>query len=364
MKILITGGHLTPALAVIEELKKIRNTEIVFVGRKYALDFEKTLSFEYQSIKKLGIRFIELKTGRLTRIISWRSFLNFIKFPLGFIYAFQILKKEKPDVILSFGGYLGLPVAIISWLMRISVYTHEQTIIPGLTNRVIGFFAKKIFISFEESKKYFPSGKIVLSGNPIRSSIFQIRKKPFIINKTKPVIYVTGGSLGSHSINVLIESIISRLLQDFIVIHQTGDTKEYQDFERLSLIKNKNYFLKKHFFDEEIGYIYSLTDLIISRAGANTVFEIIALKKPAILIPLPWSASNEQKAQAQFLKEKGVAEIFFQEEDKYGRSSHLYQLIIKMTNNLSKYKKNFDCLKDYYKKDANKIIINQILSEV
>lgn len=362
MKILITGGHTTPALALIEELKKKR-AEIVFVGRKYALDSEKIFSFEYQAIKKLGIKFIDLKAGRLTRIFSWRSFLNFIKFPLGFFFSFQILKREKPDFILSFGGYLALPIGIIGWLMKIPVFTHEQTLIPGLTNRVIGFFAKKIFISFPQTKEYFPKNKTIVSGNPIRTCVFKKIKQPFKIIKNKPLIYITGGSLGSHSINLLVEPILPRLLNNFIIIHQTGETKEYQDFERLSKIKHRNYFLKKHFYDDEIGFVYSLTDLVISRAGANTVFELIALKKPAILIPLPWSAGGEQKAHAQLLKEKGVVEIFFQEKIKKSSSLDLYNLIIKMSNKIDRYKKNFSSLNSFLKTDAAQIIANYILSK-
>lgn len=361
-KVLITGGHITPALAVIEELRK-RGVKIVFVGRKYALDFEKTFSFEYQEIKKLGIPFFNLKAGRLTRILSWRSLLNFIKFPLGFLFSFQILRREKPDFILSFGGYLALPIAFVGWLSGIPIFTHEQTLIPGLANRIIGFFAKKIFISFSKTKEYFPKDKTIVSGNPIRSCIFKKIKQPFKIIKNKPVIYITGGSLGSHSINILFEPLLPRLLNNFIVIHQTGETEEYQDFERLSEIKHKNYFLKKHFYDDEIGFVYSLADLVVSRAGANTIFELIALKKPAILIPLPWSASGEQKAHAQLLKKKGVAEVFFQEDGRNDPSARLYRLIIKMINNLAQYQKNFIYLENYYKKDASQTIIDNIFSK-
>lgn len=364
MRILITGGHITPALAIIEELKKYENIEFVFVGRKHALDFEKTLSFEYQSIKKLGIKFIELKAGRLTRIISLRSLVNFLKFPCGFFRSFKILKQEKPDTILSFGGYLALPIAVAGWLFKIPIYTHEQTLIPGLTNRLISFFARKIFISFPQTKKYFTAEKVIFSGNPLRTSIFQIKKKAFkLLKNKKKVIYITGGSLGAHSLNVLIESILDKLLKQFIVIHQTGDVKEYGDFEKLSKMEKQDYFVQKHFFDSEIGFIYSIADLVISRSGANTIFELIALKKPAILIPLPWSAGGEQKAQAMFLKDKGVVEIFFQDNARDDLSDRLYTLIIKMSENLQLYQRNFSRFKNYYQKDAVQKIVACILAQ-
>lgn len=414
MKILITGGHVTPALAVIEELKKHKNLKIVFVGRKYALDFEKTPSFEYQSIKNLGLKFIELKAGRLTRVLCCRTIINFFRFPFGFLRAFQILKHEKPDVILSFGGYLALPITISAWFVNIPIFTHEQTIVPGLTNRIISFLAKKVFISFPETARYFnppsrkspivrlrdverisasagfqlleevqkknprPSGggsfkknKVVFTGNPLRTSIFLQPSRVLTlanssmlgIQHDKKTIYITGGSLGAHSLNVVIEQILSRLLAKFIVIHQTGNTEEYGDFGRLSKIKNESYFVRRHFYDDEIGCIYSLADFIISRSGANTVFELMALQKPAILIPLPWSAHREQKAQAEFLKDKGVAEIFYQDNGTDDPSDRLYKLVIRMANNLAKYQRNFTHLEDYYKKDAAKKIVEHVLAK-
>ncbi len=162
--------------------------------------------------------------------------------------------------------------------------------------------------------------------------------------KDRPVIYITGGSLGSHSINQLIKQILPTLLKKYIVIHQVGDTKEYQDFEnlislqlKLPKILQKNYFPQKFFFDDQIGYIYSLADIVISRAGANTFFELLALHKPTIFIPLPWSAGGEQELHAKIFKRAGVGEIFYQGEN----ISKLIQLIDKMITNIDKYKKKF-----------------------
>ncbi|MDH7476736.1 MAG: UDP-N-acetylglucosamine--N-acetylmuramyl-(pentapeptide) pyrophosphoryl-undecaprenol N-acetylglucosamine transferase [Microgenomates group bacterium] len=367
MKILITGGHLAPALAIIEELKKQKSrTEIVFVGGKFVLDDKKTLTLEYKSVIRKKIKFISLETGRATRILSFRSLKNFFKFPLGLVGAEKIIREEKPDLILSFGGYLALPVALSAFLHRIPVYTHEQTINPGLTNRIISLFAKKIFLSFDNTKKYFNPKKTIVSGNPIRQTVFQTIKKPFEIKKEKPVIYFTGGSLGSHSINWHLKNLLPKLLKDYIIVHQTGDTKEYQDFEILSKIKKKlpetlkkNYFLSKHFYDDEIGYIYQTADLVVGRAGANTFFELLALKKPAIFIPLPWSANKEQQQQAELFKKAGLGEIFSQSD----KSENLYRLIKKMIKNLNVYKDCFKKLtKPFNKNDAAKIIIKEISS--
>ena len=147
MKILLTGGHLTPALAVIDELKseQYKNIQVVFVGRKDP-------PLEFEEVSKRTIPFIHLDAGRMSRFISVESIKGLFKAPFGFIQAFQIVKKEKPDRILTFGSYIGLPIALAGFFLHIPLYAHEQTIHPGLANRIISRFAKKIYISFPESK--------------------------------------------------------------------------------------------------------------------------------------------------------------------------------------------------------------------
>ncbi len=359
MKLLITGGHLAPALAAIDYLKKNNpEVEVIFVGRQFAQDGDSTISLEFKEITGRKINFFPIVTGRLTRIFSLKSFISLFKIPVGFFQAFKIISQEKPDVILSFGSYIALPMAVVGFLFKIPVYTHEQTICPGLANRMIAFFARKVFCAFIESFPFFPRNKVILTGNPVRESMFQIRNQIFQIEKNRPVIYFTGGTLGSHSINLHVKKILPQLLKKFIVIHQTGDTKEYRDFEMLEKIKKENYYLAKHFFDGEISYIYSLADLVVGRAGANTFFDLMALKKPALFIPLPWSANQEQLKQAEIFKKDGVGEIFSQSDE----SKNLFVLIEKMINNLNKYKNNFNNLKFIYKENASALIFKEIFS--
>ena len=367
MKLLITGGHLSPALALIEELQKTKKeVDIVFVGRKYPLDKEKTLSLEYKEINKKNLTFISIEAGRLTRAISVFSLISIVKIPLGFVQAFFIINKHRPNLIMSFGGYLALPIVFWGYVFRIPVFTHEQTIKPGLANRLISFFSKKIFVAFEEVKNNFPKNKTYVSGNPVKPSIFKIEKKPFQIKKDRPVIYVTGGSLGSHSINLHIKKIIVSLLHCYIVIHQTGDTKEYHDYDELLIIKNQlpkelqsRYFLIKHFFDDEVGYIYSLTNLVVGRAGANTFFELLALKKPALFIPLPWSSGREQQHHAEIFAKAGCGEIFHQIEP----SEKLLRLIYQMIGKIDYYQNNFKHLSGRYKKNVSKYLIDEIFKQ-
>ena len=357
MKILITGGHVTPALAVIDKLKESHG--IIFVGRKYALEHEQTLSFEYKQVTARNIKFVDLRTGRVSRILSGRSLLSLLRIPLGFLKSFQIMRQEKPDTVLTFGSYLGVPIAFWAYVFRTPLFTHEQTILPGLANRFIAFFSKKIFVSFPETTQYFKKDKVILTGNPVRESIFNVQKTTLEIEKIKPVIFVAGGSLGSHSVNVHIFAILKSLLKDYIVIHQTGDTKEYKDFEKAQAIKHPCYFPQKHFLEDEIGYVYSITDLFIGRSGANTFFELVALGIPALFIPLPWSGHKEQQKHATLFKNAGCGEIFFQNQ----KSEDLLNTISRMFSKGDSYKKSVKNLEKFYAQNATDVIIKEITTK-
>ncbi len=367
MKLLITGGHITPALAIIDELVENKQSEIdlVFVGRKHTSRSKKEISLEYQEIRKRNIHFIHFDAGRLTRILSLSIFKNILKLPKSYLQAFKIIRKEKPDIILTFGSYIGLPIAICGWLLGITVYVHEQTIHPGISNQLIGQFASQIFVSFPESREYFNKQKTVVSGNPVRKQIFKTIKKPFTITKNRPVIYITGGSLGSHSINELIAPILDSLLKRYIIIHQTGNVEQFHDYDKFRLLKQKlpkelqhRYFISSHFLSDEIGYVYSQSDLVIGRSGANTFFELVALKKPAIFIPLPWSAHNEQLKHSQVFRKAGAGEIF----DQDGDSENFLGMIVNMLDNIESYKENFKNLESIYKQNAVQIILKDKLN--
>jgi UDP-N-acetylglucosamine--N-acetylmuramyl-(pentapeptide) pyrophosphoryl-undecaprenol N-acetylglucosamine transferase len=274
-----------------------------------------------------------------------------------------VIREEKPDIVFCFGGYIALPIAVAAFLNRIKIYTHEQTVSPGLANRIIAWLADKVFCAFDEASRNLPKGKTIVCGNLVRSAIFSVQKKPFTLIKDRPIIYVTGGSLGSHSINTLIKEILPQLLAKYIVVHQTGETKEYEDYEKLMSWQRKlsdeqrnRYFLVKHFFEEEIGYIYSLADLVIGRAGANTFFELLALEKPAIFIPLPWSAHHEQQKQADIFQKFSVGAVFSQSDS----SDNLLRLIEKMMNDLPSYKNNFKSLKFLYRQDVASVVLSTL----
>lgn len=357
MKILITGGHITPALAVIEELQKRSGVEIIVVGRKYAVDHENTESFEYKMLKEKNIRFIHLQAGRLTRTFSLYSLISILKFPVGFFEAVNLLKKEKPSHILSFGGYIALPVAIGAYFLGIPVFTHEQTMRPGSTNRFIARFAKKIFVSFDEAKKYFPSNKTILAGNPVRSFILGIRQQ----GTPRPTLLIMGGSLGSHSINIHIEKIVDELTKTFMVIHQTGNVVQFRDYERLKGKESELYKLFEHLDEKQLATYYAQSSLVVCRSGANTVCELMSLQKPSILIPLPWAANNEQQAQADFMQSNGVSETF----DQRNESTTLLQKILSVHSNIGAYRENFNHLKSQQSLIAHAapIIVDELIHE-
>ena len=310
MKIILIGGHLSPALSVLEALPK--NTKVLFIGRKYAMEGDNALSLEYKTITSLKIPFVGLNTGRLQRKLTKYTLLSLLKIPFGIIKSFLILIRFRPDVVVGFGGYVSIPVIFCAFLLRIPVVIHEQTLGAGLANRLVSRFAKKICLSWDSSKEYFPQDKIVMTGNPIRK--FPIFHNKFSLFKNNlPTIYITGGSLGSHTINILIEGIISELLEKYNIIHQSGDTYEYRDFERMEEIRmnlpeklRDNYILKKFIDPSQIGDLLNLSSLVISRSGMNTVTELIYFEKPALLIPLPFSQNNGRERMRALLENAGI----------------------------------------------------------
>lgn len=341
MKIVICGGHLTPAISVIEELSS--KDEIYYFGRKFALEGDNAISLEYKSVTDLGIPFVEIKTGRIQRKLTRHTLPSLLKTPVGLFQSLMALSKIKPDIVVGFGGYISVPVCFAAWILKIPVLIHEQTQDIGEANKLISKFAKKICISFESSKSFFPNGKTVLTGNPIRKGLFSPTNK-IDHQIQKPIIYVTGGSLGSHVLNKVILDSIEDLLKNYTIIHQTGSAQEFNDYEAIQKTKEnldkdlaKKYIISKFFTVEEVGEIFKLADLIVSRSGINTISELITFRKPAILIPLPFSQRNEQLKNAMLIKKVGLGEIIEQKDLSAQEITKKIDYVIK---NLDKYTLN------------------------
>ena len=363
---MITGGHLTPAQAVIEELKKESKWEIFYLGREYSLEGQKIPSVESRIVPKLGVKFVSIPAGRLQRQLSPRTFLSLAKVPLAFFYSFFLLLKIRPDVILSFGGYVSIPVVIASWFLGIPILTHEQTIVSGLANQINGYFAKKILVSYSESLKHFPEKKTILTGNPIRREVF--KRCPsyltsHISHEKLPLLYITGGNQGAQIINKAVVEVLPELLQRYRLIHQCGklDYGRIKDKlkQKLKQKLQKRYFLTDYLESKDIGWVLNEADLIISRAGANIVVELAVLGKPAILIPLPWAAEGEQAKNAQMLVDAGAAVILPQ---KQLSGKRLQMAIEKMMVNLRQYQTRAAKAKKLVKPNAAKEVVRQITS--
>jgi len=361
MKIIFTGGHFSPAYALIERLKQ--KNSILVVGRKYAFEGNISESYEYKVCQKFEIPFKELETGRLQRSFTKHTIPSLMRTVKGFSDSVKILKEEKPEVVVTFGGYISLPVALAAYFLKIPIALHDQTLKPGLSAKIVSKFADCNMVSFESSKKYFPKERTIITGNPIRSDILK-GGSTLSIPDHLPIIYVTGGSSGSHILNKAIEGILGELVKNYIVIHQSGDNKELGDFqvlkekrEELPEEYRKNYILKKFYLPAEVGDILKKTSIIISRAGINTVTELIATGTVGLLVPLLFGKLTEQKENAVFFKERGLGEYIEQEELT---PELMLSKIQSMMENYTQYTDNRSAALKYVTLDAADKIIEQI----
>lgn len=322
MKVLITGAHFTPAQATIEALKKLCDAKIVYIGRRYTKEGDNSPSAESQILPGMGVKFISLTTGRLQRTATFYTLTSILKIPVGFIQSAYFLVREKPDVVLSFGGYVAVPVVVVAWLLSIPIIIHEQTLVTDLTSRITSWFANKIAVSFNHSC-IFDRKKTIITGNPIRREITEVSSdvpsaltRVITVAKKKrlPVVFVTGGNQGAHFINKLVIDSLNELLKIACVIHQTGDSK-YKDFDKIqSLIPNlenrENYHHEIFFNARNMGYILKNSDLVICRGGINTLLEISYFAVPTVIIPIP--NHKEQLTNALYFKKLGLARIYYQ----------------------------------------------------
>ncbi len=309
-----TGGHIYPLVAVARAIKKTnQDTDLLFIGPN---------GFSRSILEKNGIRTKIILAGKFRRYFSWKMLIDFLKIPLGLIQAFWYVYLFMPDVVFAKGGYGSFQVAIVSWIYRIPILVHESDAVPGLTNKILFRFSKRIALSFPLSNSYLSSHseKIALIGNPIRTELLKASKeeayKFFDLRPGRKVILVLGGSQGAQVINEVILKLLGKLTLNFDIIHQCGlvHLKEMRTFSSVLLSKyDQPHYRLFGFLDEKgLKYAYALADLVISRAGSGTIFEIAALSKPSIIIPLPTAASDHQKMNAYVYAESGATTVIEQ----------------------------------------------------
>lgn len=324
MKILFTGGgtggHVFPIIAIVREVRKIYpkdKLEFYYIGPKD--------NFGQILLSQEDIKIKTALAGKIRRYLGWESFVQnvidlFIKIPLGTLQAFFYIFFLSPDLIFSKGGYGSLPAIFANWIFEIPVFLHESDVVPGLGNKVSGKLAIEIFVSFPKTE-YFALKRTLLVGNPIRKEILngsrERAKEMFKLTGEKPVILVLGGSQGAQKINDVLISILPEALESFEIIHQCGEGNFKQvETESKMMIKEgleKYYHLSAFLYELELKHAYQAADLIVSRAGAGSIFEIAALAKPSILIPLRIAAQNHQIKNAYAYAENGACLVMEEE---------------------------------------------------
>ncbi len=316
-RIAFIGGHFTPALAVLQTLQKHGFSDFLWIGTKYSQTHSKNESLEYLTITSEKIPFVEMRAGKLWRKFTLKTLIpglyNFVLIPYGFIRAFAIILKYKPQVIVSFGGYLGLPVVFIAKLLGKKVITHEQTIVSGLTNKLIAKFSDTVCISWEDSKKYFLKEKTVLTGLPIRQELFESGDDRQIFHNDLPTLFVIGGNQGSNTINWRLLKILPNLLTHMNIVHITGNSTLTNDYQNARSARNqlpedlsKRYIVLENAQAKDYFHYLKSASFVLSRAGANTIAELLAVGKLSVLVPIPWSSNNEQELNAKLVAETGL----------------------------------------------------------
>ena len=315
-KIVLTGGHAgSTAYAVIQAIKESDlDWEISFIGTKTAIEGKDVETFEASVFPQIGVNFYPITSGRIQRKFTKWTIPSLLKIPAGFFQAIEILSDLKPDAVLSFGGFTSYPVVVVAWLMRIPVLIHEQTAAAGRANKYSTYFAKKVLLARGSSKKYFPEKKSVVIGNPISKEILNIKPK---VSTSEPTLLVTGGSRGSQVINENIEKILPDLLENYNVIHQAG-LDDQKKFEKLKKTLPENIRNKYEVFGFSKPWdwwkMIEKADVVVSRAGANSVSEFIAAKRPSLFIPIPFTYMDEQTLNAKIAEKHHLAIILKQDD--------------------------------------------------
>ena len=307
-KIVLTGGgtagHVTPNIALLPALKAL-SYEIEYIGSYQGM--EKDL------IEAMEIPYHGISSGKLRRYLDIKNLSDPFKVVKGFGQAFRLLGKIKPNIVFSKGGFVSVPVVLAAKMRKIPVIIHESDITPGLANKISIPAARKVCCNFPETLKYLPSVKAVLTGSPIRQELLQgnpeAARSFCHFTSSKPVLLIIGGSSGSKAINDAVRALLPKLLDDYQIIHLCGKGNLDND-----LINTKGY-AQFEYISQQLKDMFALSDMVISRAGANAICELLALHKPNILIPLSAAASRgDQILNAKSFEKQGFSYVLLEED--------------------------------------------------
>ncbi len=304
LKIVFTGGgtagHVTPNIALIDSLKT-RDWQIFYIGSQQGI--------EKSMIEEIGIPYYAVQSGKLRRYFSLDNFLDPLKVLVGIVQSYLRLKKIKPDIVFSKGGFVALPVVIGAFLNGIPVVAHESDMSPGLANRLSFPFVNKICLTFDAARQCFKQqNKIEVTGTPIRSTLFQGNKAKGLalcgFSDKKPCILIVGGSQGSNGLNTAVRNGLEELTARYQVIHLCGTGK------CLEAHANQPNYFQMEYAKEELADLLAASDVVVSRSGANAVYELLALGKPHVFVPLSLKVSRGDQIQnAQYFQKLGVSTV-------------------------------------------------------
>ncbi|MDE7267566.1 MAG: undecaprenyldiphospho-muramoylpentapeptide beta-N-acetylglucosaminyltransferase [Lachnospiraceae bacterium] len=294
-----TAGHVTPNIALIPKLKNL-GYDIHYIGSYEGI--------ERRLIEDFRIPYYGISTGKLRRYFDLKNFSDPFRVIKGFMEAKSVLKTLKPDIVFSKGGFVSVPVVRAAAMLKIPCIIHESDMTPGLANSLCIPVAQKVCCNFPETLQNLPEEKAVLTGSPIREELTKGDKQKGLdmcgFNTGKPVIMVIGGSLGAAGINALVREALPQLLTDFQIVHICG--KEKID----NLLLNKEGYKQFEYVKDDLKHLFAIADVVISRAGANAICELLALRKPSLLIPLPAHASRgDQILNAKSFEAQGFAMV-------------------------------------------------------
>ncbi|MBN1525339.1 MAG: undecaprenyldiphospho-muramoylpentapeptide beta-N-acetylglucosaminyltransferase [Spirochaetales bacterium] len=347
-----TGGHVIPGLAVIEQIQKKFDVNVIWIGSGKGI--------EKKLISDAGIRFAAIPAGKLRRYFSLRNLIDMFKVVAGIVRSWFILKKCKPLVVFSKGGYVTVPPVIAAGFLKIPVVTHESDFDPGLATRIASGRAAKICVSYPQTADYFHAAvksKIVVTGNPVRSAILsgdpKQGKQAVGCPSSLPLVFVLGGSLGSKAVNTLVDGIKENCKDTLFIVHQRGagnpDTSG----------RVYPHVFTRDFFYSELPHILAASSLVISRAGANTLWELAAAQKPSILVPLVAGSRGDQVRNAAVFEKIGAARVL---DEKTATPQQLLEIIRDCVDNKEKLKAMSTAAGSIFKPEAASRIAEVIMN--
>jgi len=355
-----TGGHFYPLIATAERLNDLKSQ-----GLDIGLYYLGPDPYNSDILAKNNINFIKIPAGKRRKYFSILNFLGLFTTGFGLIVAFVKLYSLYPDVIFSKGGFTSVPVVLAAWLLRIPIVIHESDSKVGTANKLAAPLARYIGISYDEAAEKLPTHKIALVGNPLQKTFMETPLNPIEalgLPADKPLIFITGGSLGSHRINNLILETLDELLPTYTILHQTGPTHE-------AAVKNAavellagqtllhSYFIKGTLTANEMHLAISGASLVISRAGSGSIFEIAHKGKPSIIIPIPETVSHDQRSNAYSYARTGAAAVL---EETNLTDSLLTAEITRIMSDQTVYDAMAKAARQFARTDAAQLIANTL----